>query len=152
MSVEAVLRKLCDHNADVLGCIASHKDNVYRDLPDMYQLMDADGMREHAENMFTLMDGLDTGADAFDQIFLEYQNHSISARRLEDGVLVLIAKPMARSEFKKTQVGVNLFLKPLKRAFGEVGAAPAPGEQDEVEAEGKPKRAKPGRMYRGVRY
>lgn len=148
MSVETVLKKICDHNADVIGCIASHSDKVYRALPEMYALMDTDAMRENAEHMFTLMDGLDTGADPFDQIFLEYQNHSIAARRLEDGVLVLIANPLARSEFKKAQVGVNLFLKPLKRALSAPGAGPAPVVAAEVKEDPK----KPKRMYRGVAY
>lgn len=150
MSVETVLKKICDHNTDVLGCIASYKDNVFRELPEMYQLVDADGMRENAEHMFTLMDGLESGPRAFDQIFLEYQSHSISARRLEDGVLVLIAKPMPRSDFKKTQVGVNLFLKPLKRALE--GPSAQAVESDVAEQGETAKASKPIRMYRGVPY
>ena len=151
MSVETVLKKICDHNAEVTGCIASHGGTVFHELPEMYELIDANGMCEHVENMFTLMDGLETGADPFDQLFLEYQEHSVAARRLEDGVLVLIATPVARADFKKTQVGVNLFLKPLKRALVEpVATAPAAPEAAEAPA------AKPAapvkRMYRGVAY
>lgn len=152
MSVETVLKKICDHNAEVLGCIASNGDRVFQELPEMYQLLDANTVREHTANMFELMDGLDSGADAFDQLFLEYQDHSIAGRRLDDGVLVLITSPVARADFKKTQVGINLFMKPLKRALGEAGtvaeAVPTTPEPEVDPAPDAPKT----RMYRGVAY
>ena len=67
--------------------------------------------------MLMLTDGLETGQDPFDQLFLEYEHHSVFARRLDDGVLLLLNKPMERSRFKKVQIGVNLFLKPLAKAL-----------------------------------
>lgn len=154
MSVETILKKICDHNKVVLGCIASHGESVYQELPEMYAMIDADGVREHAENVFTLMDGLESGEGAFDQMFMEFPNHSIAARRLEDGVLVLIAEPISRAEFKRTQIGVNLFLKPLRRALDQ------PGErvervvrvQEQAEETRKPGVTKHRRMYRGVEY
>lgn len=151
MSVETVLKKICDHNKVVLGCIASHGDSVYKELPAMYDMIDADSMREHAENVFTLMDGLEPGEGAFDQMFMEFQSHSVAARRLEDGVLVLISEPIPRSEFKKTQVGVNLFLKPLRRALDEPAVPIAIEEEPEAEAP-KSSALKRKRMYRGVEY
>ena len=38
----------------------------------------------------------------------------------------LKAKPMQRASFKKMQVGVNLFMKPLARALDEEPGAEAP--------------------------
>lgn len=117
MSVEAVLNKISEHNSDVLGCIAVHDGKVFANLPDMYDLVDTKSVIERAENMLMLTDGLDTGHDPFDQLFLEYEHHSVFARRLDDGVLLLLNKPMERSRFKKVQIGVNLFLKPLAKAL-----------------------------------
>lgn len=117
MSVEAVLDKISAHNTDVLGCIAKRGDDVWRNLPDLYELVDTDEVTERAENMFALTEGLETDHDPFDQMFLEYENHSIFARRIDDGLLILLSKPMERSQFKKMQLGVNLFLKPLSRAI-----------------------------------
>ncbi len=119
MSVETVLNKISAHNSDVLGCVAKHGEAVYSNLPDLYDLIDPSEVAEHAENMFAVTDGLETDHDAFDQLFMEFGNHSVFARRLEDGVLLLLNRPMERSHFKKMQLGVNLFLKPLKRALGE---------------------------------
>ena len=149
MSVETVLQKLCDHNKDVLGCIASHHDAVYHQLPEMYDLIDSNQIREHAENVFTLMDGLEPGEGAFDRMFMEFQSHSIAARRLEDGVLVIIANPIARAEFRKTEIGINLFLKPLKSAMD---GAPVGGSEAEQSAPQASKSSRPKRMYRGVEY
>lgn len=126
MSVEAVLDKISAHNTDVLGCIAKRGDDVWRNLPDLYELVDTDEVTERAENMFALTEGLETDHDPFDQMFLEYENHSIFARRIDDGLLILLSKPMERSQFKKMQLGVNLFLKPLSRAI----AATEPAEEE----------------------
>ena len=123
MSVDVVLDKISAHNSDVLGCVAKHGDVIHANLPEMYDLIDSAEIAEHAENMFALTDDLETDHDVFDQLFLEYANHSVFARRLDDGVLLLVNRPMERTQFKKMQVGVNLFLKPLKRALqgGDAG-------------------------------
>ena len=149
MSVEIVLQKICDHNKEVIGCIASHQGAVYRQLPAMYDLVDPDQLSEHAGNVFTLMDGLESGEGAFDRIFMEFHDHSIAARRLDEGVLVIIANPVARAEFRKTEIGINLFMKPLRTALtgGSVGKATT-AQPDTVET----KTPRPKRMYRGVEY
>ena len=117
MSVEDVLEKISEHNSDVLGCIAVQDGTVYSRLPDMYDLVDTTEVIERAQNMLDLTDGLETEHAAFDQMFLEYEHHSVYARRLNDGVLLLLNKPIDRSRFKKMQVGVNLFLKSLNKAL-----------------------------------
>ena len=129
MSVETVLEKIRSHNPDVLGCIVKRGDELWLNLPEMYDLIDADEVTEHAENMFTLTDGLETEHEAFDQMFLEFENHSIFARKIDDGLLFLLSKPMERPQFKKLQVGVNLFLKPLSRAMQETEMPLSPPEE-----------------------
>ncbi len=124
MSVETVLSKITTHNSDVLGCIATHGDNVHHNLPDLYELVDTDAVTEYAANMFTATDALETDQTPFDQLFLEYGGHSVYAKRLDDGVLVLLNKPIEKANFKRMQVGVNLFIKPLKRALAASGTAP----------------------------
>lgn len=120
MSVEQVLDKISAHNTDVVGCIAKRGDTIYQNLPEMYDMLDTDGVTEYAENMFALTDDLQTDHAAFEQLFLEYENHSVFARRLDGGFLLLLNKSMERTQFKRMQVGVNLFLKPLDRALQEV--------------------------------
>lgn len=126
MSVESVLDKISAHNSDVLGCIAKRGDTVWRNLPELYDLVDTTEVTERAENMFALTEGLETEHEAFDQMFLEYDNHSIFARRVDDCILILLNRPMERSQFKKMQLGVNLFLKPLRRA---IESAEVPAEE-----------------------
>ncbi|MEM9062411.1 MAG: hypothetical protein AAGD13_18275 [Pseudomonadota bacterium] len=132
MSVEAVLDKISGHNADVLGCIAGHDEAVHQNLPEMYGLVDTAEVVEQVQNMFALTDGLETEHAPFDQMFLEFEHHAIYARKLEDGFLVLVNKPMERAQFKKMQLGVNLFLKPLNRAL----ASTAPAPEDPVPPQG----------------
>lgn len=119
MSVEGVLDKMTAHNAHVLGCIATHDGRVHHNLPDGYDLVDREAVTEYASLMFEASDALETDHDPFDQLFLEFEGHGIYARRLSDGVLILLTDPIQRTQFKKAQIGVNLFLKPLKKALRE---------------------------------
>lgn len=126
MSVETVLDKISAHNADVLGCIASSGETIYDNLPDLYDLIDKRDVAEHAANMFAASDALETDHEPFNQLFLEYAEHSIYARRLDDGVLLLLNRPVQRAQFKRMQIGVNLFMKPLRRALEQSDAQPMP--------------------------
>lgn len=155
MSVETVLQKISDHNADVLGCIATHGDKVHHNLPDLYELIDTDAVTEYASNMFTVTDALETEHEPFNHLFLEYAGHSIYARRLDDGVLVLANRAMERANFKKMQVGVNLFIKPLKRALSgdaeakkpEAEAIVATPSEERTSDEGASVKEKPRRRW-----
>ncbi|MFK7941882.1 MAG: hypothetical protein AB8B85_03045 [Paracoccaceae bacterium] len=153
MSVETVLQKLTAHNSGVIGCIATHGEQLHELMPEKYDLIDSAAVAERVNLVFAASDALETEHDPFDQVFLEYEAHGLYARRLEDGVLVLVTDPMQRAQFKKAQVGVNLFLKPLSKALSD---APLPPAEEPVEAA---KTQKPvgkssmiGRIYRGVRY
>ena len=151
MSVETILQKLTAHNNGVLGCIATHGETLHQNLPEQYQLIDADSVAERVTLMFQASDALETEHEAFDQVFLEYEAHGLYARRLDEGVLVLITERMQRAQFKKAQVGVNLFLKPLRKALYEVPPEVAPVEEEPAKPEEKPGGVV-GRIYRGVRY
>ncbi len=155
MSVEAVLNKISKHNDSVLGCLFSTSEKTYHNLPDVYSMVDFEGVTEYAQSMFDVTDSLD--GEQLDQIFLEFQNHSIYARRVDTSVLVLVNKPIPRTVFKKMQVGVNLFVKPLKRALTEpsepVEDAPkVESPEDEKSQKSDRKGLSLGRMYRGVKY
>lgn len=148
MSVNSVLKKICDHNPLVLGCMAGKDDMIFREFEGINGVInvdavrskpfvirhstgidgtiDSDAMHESAENIFVLMDNLGAGEGAFDQFFLEFKDYSIAARKLDDGVLVLVTKPIDHEKFKKSQVGINLFLRPLNRAL-QVAIAPDMG-------------------------
>lgn len=125
MSVEHVLDRIADHNAAVLGCIVTHNGQIFDNLPDIFELIDRAELAERAQNMFSLTEDLQDDPGAFDQVFLEFPEYALFARRMEDGVLVLVNAPIERAAFKKMQVGVNLFLKPLKKALAEAAPEPA---------------------------
>ncbi|MEL6794446.1 MAG: hypothetical protein AAFP78_13380 [Pseudomonadota bacterium] len=157
MSVETVLDKLREHNVGVIGCLATHGSSTYTNLKEPYELIDGKSVGEEAQQIFELFDGLSAPEAGVDEVFLEMRHHSIYAHRLEDGVLVVLNKPMDRSVFRRLKVGVNLFVKPLKRELqngdapaavsAQAAAAPQP---DETPAAATP--AKKKRYYRGVEY
>ncbi|MEM7057002.1 MAG: hypothetical protein AAF557_05390 [Pseudomonadota bacterium] len=116
-SVKQVLRKIAHHNRDVFGCIATYDKATYSTLPEIYDLIDVDAVIEYANNMFVITEALETGDEQFDEVFLEFQGHSFVVRRMRIGLLILATKPIKRGAFRKMQLGLNLFLKPLERAL-----------------------------------
>lgn len=128
-SVGTVLDKITEHNDNVLGCIVASGDVVYHNLPEPYHLLDIRSIAEAAGNIFALIDALDTDDGVFQEAFLEYQGHSILARSLDNGgVLLLVAKPVTRGVFRTWHLGVGLFVGPLMRALAadEVPVADPP--------------------------
>lgn len=156
MSIERVLSKIVQHNEPILGCILLNGSKVHHNLPDRYELIDVLDVAENAESIFELAGSLDTGPHGFDQVFLEFEEYSFFARRMEEGVLVLLSKPIERSAFKKLQVGVNLFMKPLRRELtgSETVEEPKvePQSTEVPQEESKEEKPKSKRMYRGIRY
>jgi len=117
--VRAILRKIARHNPDVLGCIVTWRDAIYYDLPEPYDMMDVVAAAEYARNVFALTEALETGEAPFEEAFLEFEGHSLLAQALDDGVLLLVTQPVKRGVFRKMQLGVGLFLRPLRRALAE---------------------------------
>lgn len=154
MSVERVLDKIAAHNSDVIGCIVSRAGRIFENLPEMYDLVDREDLADKASNIFVLADELQADPAGFDQTFLEFPGYSVFAKRIDDGVLLLLNNPIERGVFKKMQVGVNLFLKPLKRALDEVAAEPVQAENDANRARSSKATSdtKTKRFYRGVEY
>lgn len=155
MSLNSVLEKLSAHNHDIIGCIVSQDEQIVHNLREPYEVVDARAISDRAVNMLDLMSGLEDAAGEIDQVFLEMEAHSVYARRVGDGALVIVNKPMGRNAFKKVKVGVNLFIKPLERAMHSEGVV-----EEEIPLEvappaeepAAPAQKRPVRYYRGVKY
>ncbi len=157
MQIDTVLDKLAAHNHDIIGCIVMQDGKLTHNLREPYEVVDARTICEQAETMLDLMGHLTPAAGEIDQTFLEMESHSVYARRVSDGALVIVNKPMGRDAFRKVKIGVNLFIKPLEKALAETSVVEeeiplevAPPVEAEAEA------VKPGgrkvRYYRGIKY
>lgn len=172
MSIEAVLDKIVDHNSDIHACILASGDKVYHNLSGPYQMVDPDMFSERARNMLAVTGLMEDDRMEAGTAFVEYDQHSLLIKQLnEDDTLILINDHMARAGFKKLQVGVNLFVKPLERAKAELAKAEReatplvadrseatspvpsrakPSEPAAPEAEAENHEGKKKRVYRGV--
>ncbi|MEM8753017.1 MAG: roadblock/LC7 domain-containing protein [Pseudomonadota bacterium] len=155
MSVNVILDKLCAHNEGVIGCLVTHGQATHHNFADPYSLVDAEAIGEEASQIFELLETLENPEPEVSEVFLEMPNHSVFARRMDDGVLVVLNKAVDRRVFKRLKVGVNLFVKPLKRELTSP-SAPAPRTaapaQEAPSAGGDDAPKRPRRMYRGVEY
>lgn len=149
MQINNVLDKLSSHNHDIIGCIISQNGKLAHNLREPYEVVDAASISERAIHMLDLMEGMKDAAGEIDQVFLEMEAHSVYARRVEDGALIIVNKPMGRNAFRKVKVGVNLFIKPLEKALNDTGIV-----EDDIPLEVAPpaEQAAPTGQKRGVRY
>lgn len=124
MLIEAVLDKIVDHNVDVQACILASGDNVYHNLSGAYEVVDPKAISDRALNMLAITELLEDEQCEAGTAFVEYDDHSLMVKSLnDDDTLILINGHMARAGFKKLQIGINLFIKPLERAKAEAARA-----------------------------
>ncbi|MEM7507391.1 MAG: hypothetical protein AAF415_11655 [Pseudomonadota bacterium] len=152
-SVTAILDKIARHNSDVLGCIATDGVESYNNLPEAYELVDAEAMGEYVNNMFAVMQELEASEPDFENLVLEYEGHTIVAKRIEGGALALINNPINRGGLKKMQVGMNLFLNPLAQAMKgpEVAAIRVEGPEAVSAVRDEPAAAPKRRLFGRLR-
>lgn len=126
MSVEQLLAKVQTHNTGVRACILSSGNALYHTLVGNYEVIEPGEFVELADRMLELADAAPELGDGSDTAFVEYDNHSVFVRRVGEGVLIVVTDPMNMSGFKKINVGINLFLKPMMKALGEMPDVAAP--------------------------
>ncbi len=117
MSVEATLERLCDHNTAIRGALTWNGIACHKYLTGPYSAIDAESLGDHGRTLIEAVGAFEDLDAPFKTVFLEFENHSIFVRQIDDHILLLLTDPMRRSGFKKVQVGVNLFIKPLCRAL-----------------------------------
>ena len=175
MSIETVLDKIVDHNVDVQACILASGDKIYHNLTGVNEMIDVEAVCERAQNMLAITELLEDDQCLANTAFVEYDDHSLIVKSInDDDTLILINGHMARAGFKKLQVGINLFTKPLERAKADTARAereakPLVAERDlvatrdvpqkkvetvpdevEVSADPEDHTGKKKRIYRGV--
>ncbi|MEM9779864.1 MAG: hypothetical protein AAF813_08090 [Pseudomonadota bacterium] len=130
MSVKQLLDKIRTHNPSVRGCVLSYGDKVHSNLTGNYEIIDTSELTELGDRLLKLSEAAPELEPGSETAFLEYENHSVFVRRVDAGCLVLLADPMPLAGFKKINVGINLFLKPIKAALTETTPEePAPVEK-----------------------
>ncbi|MEO0911461.1 MAG: hypothetical protein AAFY59_00505 [Pseudomonadota bacterium] len=162
-----------------MGAVVRANGGIHHTLSGAYEAVDAASLIDQAEQILMLSSTLDAGEGTFQTVFLEYDQHSVFARQMDHGILVLLTAPMQRAGFKKVQVGVNLFMKQLNTAIdtalGPATPSPSPSpllreglridpadarprpekpadERAEAEADTAEERPRKKRYYRGVAY
>lgn len=157
MHVTEVLDKISQHNAPVIGCIASAKGQLFQNLNgyDLNCATIAEKVRDILE--FSALTCEDS-ADPFESIMIEYDGHSLVVNRMQDGILIVISEHLQHGAFKKLQVGLTLQSRMLDKALAEMPAPmslpvpiedfldPLPDEAEEIDVEAEAGR----RAYMGL--
>lgn len=160
MQIDAVLDKICDKNDDIIAAMVLRSGETYHNLSGPYDLLNPRDILGALEDAFDLGQEMDVDGMDMGDILLGFDEHSLIARRLDNGILAVLTKQMRRQHLLKLQVGLGLAARALERAFTEVPPAAVPTApvtpKVEVQAEPAPEAApapkKKPRFYRGVAY
>ena len=160
MQIDAVLDKICKQSDDIIAAMVLRDGQSYHNLSGPYDLLSPNDILGALEDAFDLGQEMDVDGMDMGDILLGFDEHSLIARRLDNGILAVLTKQMRRQHLLKLQVGLGLATRALERAFTEapqaaVASAPITPKA-EVQAEPAPEAApapkKKARFYRGVAY
>lgn len=170
MAVKEVLDKISERHTDVIGAVVASGGRLFHNLEAPYDMVSVDEVMGLFAEMLEQTDFLaDEGYD-FSELMIDFPGHSFIVRKIDDGLLAVLAPRLARGHLVKLQVGLALFGKSIAKAleaeleaaaFAEehVEAAPAhpdlpevvrPAVPSDFEGEGRPI-SRPRKGFRGAR-
>jgi hypothetical protein len=160
MQIDAVLEKICGQNDDIIAALVLREGQSYHNLSGTYDLLNPGEILGAFEDAFELAQEIDVDGMDMCDILLGFDEHSVIARKIDKGILVVLTRQMGRQHLLKLQVGLGLAGRALERAFTETPPAAVPTApvipKAEVQAEPAPDAApapkKKARFYRGVAY
>lgn len=160
MQIDAVLNKISNQNEDIIAAMVLREGATYHNLSGPYDLLNPGDILGALEDAFDLGSEIDVDGMDMGDILLGFDEHSLIARRLDNGILAVLTKQMRRQHLLKLQVGLGLASRALERAFTETPPAAVSPEavvpkaevQAQPVAEVAPTPKKKPRFYRGVAY
>ncbi|MFC4701081.1 hypothetical protein ACFO4O_12985 [Glaciecola siphonariae] len=119
MQVKQILDKICEQNESIYGALVRSHDRTFHNFSGIYEMVDVDSITDMAEQALMLTKSLEAGDSEFNSVFFEYEQHSLFVRQIDAGLFILLTAPMERAVYRKTKIGVNLFIKKLCKALNE---------------------------------
>ena len=117
MQVKQILDKICEQNEAIHGALVRSHDKVHHNFSGVYEMIDIESITDLAEQALMLTRSLEADDNEFNAVFFEYDQHSLFVRQIDAGLFILLTAPMERAVYKKTKVGINLFIKKLCKAL-----------------------------------
>lgn len=117
MSVAEVLAQIADHNQSVRAVVLTAPQGPHSHLTPAYGSLDVVAFGRYGQHLLGTLGALDVPDGALDSVFLEFAGHSLLVRRIGAAQLMLLMDPMRRGGFRKTQIGLKLFLPALLEAL-----------------------------------
>lgn len=134
MSLHDALNKISARHPDVLGAMVQLDGEVTHTLESPYDMLPVSTIMESFADMFDQVDMLADEGHAFNDILLDYENHSVILRGLDNGVLAVLTPRLQRGQLVKLQVGLGLFGKAIAKAYEESKATPNPAPEPTIQA------------------
>jgi hypothetical protein len=117
MKISQILDKICEQNDAIHGALVRSNDRLYHNFKGLYEMVDVANVADIAEQALMLTRSLEADNNEFNSVFFEYDDHSLLVKEIDAGLFILLTAPMERAVYKKTRVGVNLFIKKLCKAL-----------------------------------
>ncbi|MEM9709502.1 MAG: hypothetical protein AAF871_12010 [Pseudomonadota bacterium] len=158
MAAKELLDKMVAQYPAAIAAMALYKDRMVHNLEAPYDILETSNTIEIFSSMVDLTRSLEGEGLDFNDLILDFDDHSFVIRAIDGVVLVLLASRVQRAHLIKIQVGLGVFVRQIAKAIEDEIAAPAedavsePVAKDEAEEEPAAPPKKKMRMYRGVAF
>jgi len=119
MSVKDTLDKIVERHPDVIGAMVLADGQVYHNLETPYDVISVDMVLETLTEVFENTMMLEDEGHDFTEVMIDFANHSLIVRTIEDGVLAVLAPRLQRGQLVKLHVGLGIFAKAVQKAISE---------------------------------
>lgn len=134
MSVKDTLDKIVERHPDVIGAMVLADSQVHHNLEAPYDVISVDMVLETLTEVFENTMMLEDEGYDFTEVMIDFANHSLIVRTIEDGVLAVLAPRLQRGQLIKLHVGLGIFAKAVQKALSEEPKVTEPEAVEEVAA------------------
>ncbi len=145
MAIKDTLDKIVERHKDLLGAMVLSDGRIHHNLESPYDVISVELVLETLNEIFETTEMLAEEGNDFGEVMIDFSNHSLIARSIDDGVLAVLAPRLQRGQLVKLHVGLGVFAKAVQKALleTEVDEAPAPAEEPAKPELAMPQAVKP---------
>ena len=119
MPVNDTLNKIVERHPDVIGAMVLSDGQVHHNFEAPYDVISVELILETLSEIFENTAMLEDEGYNASEVIIDFVNHSLIVRTIENGVLAALAPRFHRGELVKLQVGLGIFAKAVQMALAE---------------------------------
>jgi len=119
MAIKETLDKIVERHKDLIGAMVLSEGHIHHNLEAPYDVISAELILETLTEIFETTEMLADEGNDFGEVMIDFANHSLIARSIDNGVLAVLAPRLQRGQLVKLHIGLGVFAKAVQKALEE---------------------------------